>query len=259
MPGDQNAVIIDRRVLEAEVDRIVDAAETVGTPLRVLGSIGVAMHCPDASSLIERFDRTYGDIDLAAYRRDAPALASCLIKLGYREDREVTINSEGRRLIFDHAESRIHLDVFFDELEFCHTIPLRGRLEADRPTIPLAELLLSKLQIVKLNQKDAIDASLVLLDHELGTGDADTIDLARITGLCAGNWGWWRTLTLNLAKVAMLAASYPQLDGPQRGRVIRACDDLKRAIDAVPKSRAWRLRDRVGDRRQWWTDVDEVR
>lgn len=26
-----------------------------------------------------------------------------------------------------------------------------------------------------------------------------------------------------------------------------------------PKPLAWRMRARVGDRRQWWTDVDEVR
>jgi hypothetical protein len=259
VPGDQSTAVVDRRVLEREVNQIVEAADAAGLPVRVLGSIGVAMHCPDASALIERFDRTYADIDLAAYRRDALSLASSLSGLGYREDREVTITSEGRRAIFDQPEARIHLDVFFDELEFCHRIPLAGRLEADRPTIPLAELLLSKLQIVRLNQKDAVDACLILLDHELGDSDADVIDLARITDLCAEDWGWWRTLTLNLGKVRALAESYPQLDPAQRVRVTTSCVALKRAIDAVPKHLAWRLRDRVGDRRQWWTDVDEVR
>jgi hypothetical protein len=259
VPGDQTSVVVDRHVLEQEVGRIVDAADRAGVQVRVLGSIAVAMHCPDASALIERFDRTYADIDLAAYRREAQTLVATLTALGYREDREVTINSEGRRLIFDHADSRIHLDVFFDELEFCHTIPLKGRLDADRPTIPLTELLLSKLQIVKLNHKDAVDACLMLLDHELGTGDEDTIDVDRIARLSADDWGWWRTLTMTLEKVRSLADSYEQLDVAQRARVVAACDELKRAIDAVPKSFGWRMRDRVGDRRQWWTDVDEVR
>ena len=45
----------------------------------------------------------------------------------------------------------------------------------------------------------------------------------------------------------------------QRSRVVAAGREFKARIDAVPKSRGWRMRDRVGDRRQWWTDVDEVR
>ena len=97
---------------------------------------------------------------------------------------------------------RIHLDVFYDRLEFCHVIPLADRLEADSPTIPLAELLLSKLQIVKINEKDVVDTILLMLDHPLGHGDVDTIDADRVASLCAADWGLWRTLTMNLAKVA---------------------------------------------------------
>ena len=151
------------------------------------------------------------------------------------------------------------MDVFYDRLEFCHVIPLAGRLEHDRPTIPLAELLLSKLQIVRINEKDVVDAILLLLDHPLGAGDRDTIDGDRIAALTASDWGLWRTLTQNLEKVASLAATYAQLTPEQRDRVLRARSQLKTRIDAEPKPLAWRMRDRVGDRRQWWNDVDEVR
>jgi hypothetical protein len=260
LPRDQNAVVLDRAALEREVERVIEAAEAAGAALRVLGSIGVAIHCADAKALLPAFERTYADIDFAAYGRQAREVTAAITGLGYREDREVSITSEGRRAIFDHpTEPRVHLDVFFDELEFCHRIPLEGRLEADRPTIPLAELLLSKLQIVKLNEKDVVDTILLLLDHELGEGDADVIDVARIAGLCADDWGLWRTLTMNLEKVRAFAAGYPQLDADQQARVTASAGELKRAVDATPKPLAWRMRDRVGDRRQWWTDVDEVR
>jgi hypothetical protein len=260
LPRDQNAVVIDRTALEAEVERVIAAVEAAGAPIRVLGSIGVAIHCPAAKALLPSFERTYADIDFAAYGRNARAVTAAISSLGYREDREVSITSEGRRAIFDHPTSpQVHLDVFYDELEFCHRIPLAGRLEIDRPTIPLAELLLSKLQIVKLNQKDVIDTILLLLDHELGAGDGDVIDVGRIAGLCAADWGLWRTLTMNLEKVRALAETYPQLDPAQRARALAAAAAIKRAIDEVPKPLAWRMRDRVGDRRQWWTDVDEVR
>lgn len=259
MTRDQTAVVIDRAVLEREVVRVIAAASAGGAPIRVLGSIGVALHSPDAATLLPAFERTYADIDFAAYRRDARSISAAVAGLGYVEARDVFIASEGLRAIFRHPVSRIHLDVFFDRLEFCHVIPLAGRLEVDEPTIPLAELLLSKLQIVKLNHKDVVDIVLLLLDHRLGTGDADTIDIGRVAGLCGDDWGLWRTLTMNLEKVASLASTYPQLTPPQRDWVITATASIKREIDAIPKSFGWRMRDRVGDRRQWWTDVDEVR
>ena len=258
MSLDQN-VVIDRATLEREVDRVVAAVAAAGAPIRVLGSIGVALHCPDARALLPAFERTYADIDFAAYRRDARSISSAIAGLGYVETRDVFIMSEGHRAIFEDPGTRIHLDVFYDRLEFCHVIPLAGRLEADSPTIPLAELLLSKLQIVKLNEKDVVDTILLFLDHPLGSSDADMIDVSRISALCAEEWGLWRTLTMNLAKVAALAATYPQLKDEQRTRVAASVAELKGAIDAVPKPFAWRMRDRIGDRRQWWTDVDEVR
>lgn len=258
-PRDQTRYIVDRATLEGEVARIVAAADAAGIPVRVLGSIGVALHSHDAATIIPSFERTYADIDLAAYKRDARAVSAALAGLGYVDDREVYVASEGARSIFDDPIRHLHLDVFYDRLEFCHVIPLAGRLEADRPTIPVTELLLSKLQIVRINDKDVVDIVLLLLDHPLGHGDADTVDLDRVTQLCAEDWGWWRTLSQNLGKVAALAATYPQLDSARRTRVMEGTATLKAAIDAAPKSMGWRMRDRVGDRRQWWTDVDEVR
>ncbi len=168
---------------------------------------------------------------MVAYRRDAKAIAAALAGLGYHDDREVYIASEGARSIFDDPDRGLHLDVFYDRLEFCHVIPLAGRLEVDQPTIPLAELLLSKLQIVKINEKDVVDAILLLLDHPLGTADdGDTIDLDRIAALTAADWGLWRTLTQNLDKIAALARPYPQLAPEQRDHS-RAGDQDRQGSD----------------------------
>ncbi|MGH2407639.1 MAG: hypothetical protein ACRDF7_06145 [Candidatus Limnocylindrales bacterium] len=255
---DQSKFLGDRAALEAEVERIVMAAEAGGLTVRALGSIGVAMHCPDAATLLPSFGRTYADIDLAAYRREARDLVTVLRQLGYLESRDVFINSEGSRSILDDPRRQIHLDVFYDRLEFCHVIPLDGRLAADRPTIPLTELLMSKLQIVKINEKDVVDAILLLLDHDLAAGDSGVIDGDRIAAVCAADWGWWRTLTMNLDKLVSLASTYAQLDQPQRARVLASTSALRARIAAEPKTLAWRMRARIGERRQWWTDVDEV-
>ena len=256
---DQTANVVDRAILEREVDRIVTAAEAAGATLRVLGSLGVSLHCPDGAALLPSFARTYADIDVAGYRREGRVVSQVLGSLGYVEDRALTIATEGRRGLYDHPFSGVHLDVFFDRLEFCHPIALDGRLARDRPTIPLAELLLSKLQIVKINEKDVVDVILLLLDHPLGSDDADTIDVRRVAGLCAADWGLWRTVTLNLDKVAALARGYAQLDERQRARAAAQIATLGERLEAEPKSFAWRARARIGERRQWWTDVEEVR
>ena len=250
--------VTERSVLEREVHRIVEAGGRANVTLRVLGSLGVSLHCPSGAALLPTFLRTYADIDLAGYRRESRETRELLAGLGYAEDREVFIASEGRRGLFDHPSTGIHVDVFFDRLEFCHPIPLDGRLVEDSPTIPLAELLLSKLQVVKITEKDVVDTILLLLDHELASGDSDVIDAGRVARLCAADWGLWRTVTLSLDKVVALARSYPQLDTAARDRVGSQVSALAARLAAEPKTFGWRARARIGERKQWWTDVEEV-
>ena len=152
----------------------------------------------------------------------------------------------------------MHIDVFFDKLDFCHVISWDGRLEVDKPTIPLSEMLLEKMQIVKINEKDVVDTIMLLLEHPLGNRDQETINMAYIAKLCANDWGLWRTTTMNLDKVGRLAVGYAQLEEEQKSQVV---DQVKKAIetiDAEPKSMAWRIRSRVGDRVKWYKEVDEV-
>jgi hypothetical protein len=245
-------------MLETETNEIVGSLQALGVRLRVLGSLGVSLRCPSAAELVPAFERTYADIDFAGYRREANAVSGQLGALGYVADREVTLTSEGRRGLYDHPAKGIHVDVFFDLLDFCHRIPLEGRLDQDRLTLPLAELLLSKLQIVRINEKDVIDIILLLLDHDLGEGD-EVIDVGRVARLCAADWGLWRTTTGNLGKVSALALTYRQLDDERRSRVTSQVDALLARLESEPKTLAWRARARIGERVQWWTDVEEVR
>jgi hypothetical protein len=152
----------------------------------------------------------------------------------------------------------LHIDIFYDKLDFCHMISWEGRLEVDSPTIPLAEMLLEKMQIVKINEKDVVDTIMLLLEHNLGDTDKETINIAHVARLCANDWGLWRTTTMNLDKVKQLAYSYPQLTDEQKSRVGAQVDAILKRIDTEPKNMAWRLRARVGDRVKWYKEVDEV-
>lgn len=254
--GPQDAA--ERERFEAEVRRIVGAAREAGVVLRLLGSLAFQTHCPKFGGLQAEMGRAYTDIDFASYNRQAKRVSELLAGLGYQEDREIFVVTEGLRAIFENGASRMHVDVFYEKLDFCHVIPWNGRLEADEPTIPLAEMLLEKMQIVKINEKDVIDTIMLLLEHPLGSTDVETINLNRVAALCAADWGLWRTTTMNLDKVRRLAQEYPQLDPGQKARVADQVTAVLERLEAEPKSVAWRLRARVGDRVKWYKDVDEV-
>ncbi len=203
--------------------------------------------------------RAYTDIDFGGYVKQAQAVSEMLAGLGYTEDREIFVVTEGGRAIFENPANGLHVDIFYEKLDFCHVIKWAGRLEVDSPTLPLAELLLEKMQIVKINEKDLIDTIMLLLEHPLGHTDAEVINMARVAKLCADEWGLWRTTRMNLNKVKQLAQAYPQLAADQKARVGAQVDAALQRLDAEPKPMAWRLRDRVGDRVKWYKDVDEVK
>lgn len=254
--GEQSSA--ERERFEIELRRIIAASESSGLLLRVIGSLAFQMHCPQFGYLQQAMGRAYTDIDFAAYRKQTKAIKELLSGLGYAEDQEVFIVSEGDRSIFNNPGNGLHVDVFYDKLDFCHVISWNGRLEVDGPTIPLAEMVLEKMQIVKINEKDVIDTIMLLLEHPLGKSDAETVNIDLIAQLCAKDWGLWRTTTMNLSKVSQLAQSYPQLAEEQKALITTKVDTALARIESEPKTLAWRLRARVGDRVKWYKDVDEV-
>lgn len=248
----------ERQKFENELKRILNASAQAGIVLRVIGSLAFQMHCPKFGFLQAAMGRAYTDIDFAGYRSQAKEVRVLMAGLGYDEEKEVFIVSEGDRAIFNNPANGLHVDVFYDKLDFCHTISWAGRLEVDNPTIPLAEMLLEKMQIVKINEKDVIDTIMLLLEHPLGDHDQEAINIARVAMLCAKDWGLWRTTTMNLDKVKRLAMTYPQLKDEQKAHVTAQVDKALARMESEPKSMQWRLRDRVGDRVKWYKEVDEV-
>ena len=248
----------EREKFENELKRILEASDNAGILLRVIGSLAFQMHCPKYGYLQEAMGRAYTDIDFGAYKKQTKQIQALMAGLGYMDNREVFIASEGDRAIFDKPDTGLHVDVFYEKLDFCHEIFWKDRLEVDFPTIPLAELLLEKMQIVQINEKDVIDTIMLLLEHPLGNVDKETINIKWVAELCAKEWGLWRTTTMNLDKVKQLAQHYPQLDDTQKSHVTAQVDKVLARLNDEPKPLAWRIRDRVGDRVKWYKDVDEV-
>lgn len=236
----------------------MEAAAQEGLTLRLLGSLAFQIHSPKCGYIQKELGRAYTDLDYAAYSTQAARMEPFFKAQGYREDPEVNLYFAGQRMIFHRPANGLHIDIFFDRLNFCHEIKWVGRLERDTPTLPLAEMLLEKMQIVRIGEKDVIDTIMLLLEHALDNHDDDAINIVQISRLCARDWGLWRTATMNLRKVALLSQEYDPLNAEEKGRVVAQVEAVLSHIDREPKATAWKIRSAVGDRVKWYQEVEEA-
>jgi hypothetical protein len=250
--------VTDRQPLagiENEALHVVDAARAEGFPVRILGGVAIAILA--GNPLPERLRRTYADIDLAIRPEDGGRARSLLAALGYEADRGFNSLHGSRRLLFYDTFNSRRLDVFVGVFKMCHELDLRDRLELVPNTLAPADLLLTKLQIVELNQKDLLD--LVSLLYLCATGDepgVDTIDLARLEHVTGADWGWHTTVADNLDRVA--TATGQVLTEDDATTVRSRVQEIRRAIERAPKSLGWKVRARVGRRMQWYELPEEV-
>jgi hypothetical protein len=238
-----------------EARRLVAAAESSGVGLRLLGGTAIQLRAGDG--LPADLRRAPKDIDVAVPGGAGGRVAALLTAGGYQPDEAFNVLEGGRRMLFYDTVNARQLDVFVSEFAMCHRVPIDERLLLEPVTIPLAELLVTKLQIVQLNAKDEIDVFAMLQAHDVGNDDGRTINAARIATLCARDWGLYRTVTLNLERLGARLESHT-LAGHDRARIGAALARVGDAIDAAPKSSRWRLRARVGDRVRWYEEPDEV-
>jgi hypothetical protein len=253
-----------------EACRIVDAARARGIALRLLGGLAVRAHCSEMAFC----DRDYEDLDMVGRQRQLKDITALFVDLGYAENLRARMSTRGRQLQFtracEHADPGLgvavhpddHVDVFLDIFKMDHELELGDRLElADDYTLPATDLLLTKLQIHKTNEKDTRDILTLLKDIALsgdlgGEAAADTIDVRYIAAACADDWGLYYDVATNLERAGVALERY-ELAAQERARVHAALDRLGRAIDEAPKSRAWRRRAKVGTRRPWYNDVED--
>jgi hypothetical protein len=240
--------------LVVEAQRVVEQAQRGGLALRVTGGVGIAIHCP--STRRPPLARAYADIDVVGRGRERREIAALLVELGYTpEERFNAMHGATRLLFFDEHNAR-QLDVFLDRVEMCHTLDLRDRLLPGMVTLPVADLLAMKLQIIETNEKDLLDATAVFADHQL-TEDEAGINVAYLASLAAADWGLWRTLTMIAERVADHAAT---LDGPvPAGLVGERIAAFVARLEQEPKTRSWRMRARIGERKRWYELPEEAR
>ena len=236
----------------AEARRLVAAAEGQGLLLRALGGVAVYLLAPDGKP---RLPRRVKDIDVAVPRGSGRLAARLLEQAGYVGDQMFNALHGSRRLLFIDPAHERHLDVFVGEFSMCHEIPLTARLDRAPLTVPPEELLLSKLQIVEATANDQSDLYSLLVQYDVFAGSG-SLDASFVAGLCAKDWGLWRTCVGSIDRLLANLESSP-LDPGEAARVQGRLEALRRSLDEEPKSMKWRLRSQVGDKVRWYQQPEE--
>jgi hypothetical protein len=245
--------------LEDEARRLLAAADAGAIPFGLIGGMGIQLLLGERMEVSLR--RPVGDLDFVTTRRAGAAVEALLAAHGWEPEPRFNTLNGARRLLFNEPAGERRVDVFVGSFQMCHSLPLAERLREGGAIFPAAELALSKLQIVALNAKDRSDLYALLLACEIAEDDlhggVPAIDAARLAALAGADWGLHHTLELNLARLRRGLAETP-LARRQRELVEQRIAELAGALDRAPKSRAWRLRARIGERRRWYEEPEEV-
>ena len=247
--------------LAAEALKVAESGRQTGILVRVLGACAIRIHSPGSKALLDHMQRLISDVDFVSHSKYESEIHALFTSLGYLPDSQISklyAHMYGQiRDRFKDPKTSTTLDVFYDKLEMCHTIDLRKRLEVDFPTISVSDLLLEKMQIVKINKKDIEDTLVLFREHAVSESEQDSLNSKYIARVLSDDWGFYYTAATNLRNLKEYVTSYVILaDSAEviQGRI----DAVLKAIDAHPKSLGWKMRAKIGSRRKWYNEVEEV-
>jgi hypothetical protein len=251
-----NAMREEKELVE-EAAYLVEKAEENGIIMRLMGAIAFKMHCSNYAELYNKIGRTLSDMDFVSYSKHQDNVRKLLNTLGYKERVPTMAMHLGARQIWLNKNDVV-IDVFFDKMYMCHNIDYRGRLEIDKPTVPLAELLLQKLQVVNFTEKDLKDSIILILEHKMAERDNETINTKRIAELLSDDWGFYYTATMNLEKIKKGIDGYGVLSEKEKIVVKEKIDALKKVVEEQPKSMKWQMRSKLGTKVKWYRTVETI-
>ena len=244
----------------SEALKIVDSLRSAGIVARILGATAVRIHAHGYLDLHMALGRELSDVDFVAYSKQRDQIEKHFTQeLKYKMVTEaITPGLFMDRCIFFDETGSSRVDVFLDRLQMNHTIEFRDRLERSYPTIPVTELLLEKLQIVRINEKDVKDTAILLLAHEVGKPSDDVIDANYVSKLLSNDWGFYYTVSTNLEKVRTLTQGYSALTDGNKSEISSKIEKLLDYIEKQPKSLRWKIRSSIGTSQRWYNEVEEV-
>lgn len=243
--------------IETYAVELCESAEAEGISLRLFGSCAIRIKCAQQSDILDRCNRHPKDIDCVIRHADRNRLRTMLLASGWQEKVELTAQTDGSRLEFRLLEPNVVLDVSVDVLRFAQTLDVRKRIELERPTLPAADLLLTKLQIPELTRSDFIDMIALIYAVPLGDADDRGINLHRIVDVTSRSWRWYKSVTVSLlAMDRELSASLCDLSESDRGVTRSRLRLIEKRILGARKTWWWKARSLIGEVLPWHDRVE---
>jgi hypothetical protein len=239
--------------------RLALLAQRAALPLRLLGGVAVWCSCPSARAA--PLMRSYGDADFVGRSGDRKRITGFMEGEGYQADRMFNALHGASRLNFHDPARGRPVDVLLDRFVMAHELDLGRSSAPDGLTISLADLLMTKLQVVSINEKDVRDLTALLLDHGLGDGgdgDDGGIELNRVLEATRNDWGLEHTIHRSLATLRAMIDDFA-LPTSQLELVRARIDELGDALRHAPKGTKWKMRARIGERVRWYEEPEEAR
>ncbi|MGO9645409.1 MAG: hypothetical protein ACLPY5_11755 [Candidatus Bathyarchaeia archaeon] len=233
-----------------ETERIIDLADKKNVILRLFGGLAFRFHCPSATH--RSLERKYADIDFMGLSKQARDIKKLFLELGYVPREVFNAYYGDQRLIFNDLTNERRIDIFLDVFKMCHKFDFKNRLLLNKPTIPLADLLATKLQVVHITEREYRDIIALVHDHEIGDSDgAETINGLRLAQLCSEDWGIYKTFSINLEYVLKALKEF-QLDSEYESVARKHLEELTSRIENIPKTTGWKIRARIGEKKRWY-------
>lgn len=243
-----------------EARRLTEEAQKVGIFLRVMGPIALHIYFPEHIDLYRRMERlgerVFTDIDYASYGKNRGKMIAFFNAQGYQVEKRSLMMSGGARHIY-FSERIPMIDVFFDELNYNHPIKYKDRLEIHPYCVSLTDLLLQKLQIVQINDKDLKDAILLFLAAPMGDKNNGMVNVQYLSKIMSNDWGFYYTSTTNLKKLKETARGISILSEENRATISEKVNFLLTNIEKTPKSGKWKKREKVGAKKPWYNEVTD--
>jgi hypothetical protein len=243
--------------LQEYCERILEEAKQQNVILRVLGGMAVHLHAPQASE-IPVLKRTYGDLDFVTTLHDSQRMRAFFSSIDFTPNSRFNALRGKRRMIFYSPDQSWYIDIFVDEFRMCHNLKFpQKRLELEPKTVPLAELFLTKLQIIEVNEKDVKDIAAMLLEHPWGEDDRETINIKRILDVCSRDWGFYNTVRKNIDRIPKFVENFA-LPADQNELILSRLSGIADEMDHAPKSIDWKMRAVVGEKVRWYEEPEDA-
>ncbi len=238
--------------LISKAKSIIKTAANQGVILRLIGGLAIRNHC----EIIYFCERPYGDIDFVGLKKQRKQISVVFKNLGYQENRTVAQQTYGARLLFYKDTPENHIDIFLDTFKMGHEFDLRDRLGLEEYTISVSDLLLSKLQIFEINEKDIRDIITMVKDLPISDQDnSGQINIQYIANLCSKDWGLYQDVIDNIDKCLLLIIHY-KLSNAEVNHVKTTLKQIRDHIVHTSKSLKWKLRAIIGKRMSWHHTVE---